>query len=179
MKIYLASNYITHPEMRSLALILVSMGHAVTSEWINGTDTDDWAQYWAQYAQRDLRDIDVADTVIFFSGNPKGCRKRGAKHVEFGYALGLFKRIFIVGKRQNVFHHLPGISRFTDIDALIEYLRSLPKVRYKLGIGTPGGFEFLRYVDTLEEAEKWASTPAECKGTTNVYEEVGGGGTKE
>ena len=68
-----------------------------------------------------------------------------------------------------------------DIDALIEYLRSLPKVRYKLGIGTPGGIRlaFLRYVDTLEEAEKWASTPAECKGTTNVYEEVGGEGTKE
>jgi len=71
MKIYLASNYSTHPEMREHAKTLEALGHKVTSEWINGTHGGDDR---ALYAQIDLRDVDAADAVIFFSESPEGSR---------------------------------------------------------------------------------------------------------
>lgn len=119
MKIYLASNYSTHPEMRGYAAKLEAAGHVVTSEWINGSSRGDDR---AEYARIDLRDVDGADALIFFSESPAGSRTRGGKHVEFGYALARGKRIFLVGPCVNVFHHLPEIIQrhgFDDIARLI------------------------------------------------------------
>ena len=119
MKIYLAANYSTFPQMQEHAKTLEKDGHEVTSEWITGThDKDDRAEY----ARIDLRDVDAAEAVIFFSEAPVGSRTRGGKHVEFGYALAKGKRVFIVGPRVNVFHHLPEIIQrfyFEDIVAII------------------------------------------------------------
>jgi hypothetical protein len=119
MKIYLASNYSTHPEMRERAAELQALGHEVTSEWISGSHGGDDR---AAYAQIDLRDLDASDAVIFWSTTPPNSRTRGGKHVEFGYALAKGKAIFIVGKAENVFHHLPQVIQrveFADVLALI------------------------------------------------------------
>jgi len=119
MKIYLASNYSTHPQMREFAQALAAIGHEVTSEWINGTHGGDDR---AMYAQIDLRDVDAAEAVIFWSEAPAGSRTRGGKHVEFGYALAKGKRLFVVGPCLNVFHHLPEVIQrhhFEDIVALL------------------------------------------------------------
>ncbi len=116
MRIYLASNYSTRPQMRAHAAILQTLGHTVTCEWINGTHGGDDR---ASYAEIDLRDLDAAESVIFFSEAPMGSRTRGGKHVEFGYALAKGKRIYIVGPCVNVFHHLPQIiQRFEFADIL-------------------------------------------------------------
>jgi len=116
MKIYLASNYSTWPQMQEHAKVLKELGHEVTSEWINGTHG---ADDHADYARIDLRDLEVADAVIFFSESPDGSRTRGGKHVEFGYALAKGKHIFLVGRFHNVFHHLPNvIQRFQFRDIL-------------------------------------------------------------
>lgn len=105
--------------MREHALVLEKAGHTVTSEWINGSHGGDDR---AEYARLDLRDVDGADALIFFSESPEGSRTRGGKHVEFGYAMARGKRIFIVGPCVNVFHHLPEIIqrfRFEDILTLL------------------------------------------------------------
>lgn len=108
MRIYLASNYSTHPQMREHAAALRSLGHQVECEWINGTHGGDDR---ATYAEIDLRDLDSADAIVFFAEALEGSRTRGGKHVEFGYALAKGKCIFLVGKPANVFHHLPYVIR--------------------------------------------------------------------
>lgn len=123
MRVYLASNYSTHPEMRINARLLESLGHVVTSEWISGTHG---GEDRAAYAEIDLRDVDSADALIFFAASPEGSRTRGGKHVEFGYALAKGKRIFLVGMPANVFHHLPGVVQrfhFEDILPLLDVSR--------------------------------------------------------
>lgn len=110
MKIYLASNYSTHPAMREHA------GHEVTSEWISGTHGGDDR---VSYAQIDLRDLDAAEAIIFFAEAPEGSRTRGGK---FGYALAKGKRIFLVGKPVNVFHHLPEIIQRIDFQDIVPLL---------------------------------------------------------
>jgi nucleoside 2-deoxyribosyltransferase len=119
MKLYLASNYSTHPQMREIAETLQHRGHEVTSEWINGTHGGDDR---AAYAQIDLRDIDAAEALIFFSESPAGSRTRGGKHVEFGYALAKGKRVFIVGPPVNVFHHLPEVIQRLQFEDLLPLL---------------------------------------------------------
>ncbi len=133
MKIYLASNYSTHPEMREHAKTLEALGHEITSEWINGTHGGDDR---ALYAQIDLRDVDAADAIIFFAEAPEGSRTRGGKHVEFGYALAKGKRIFLVGKPVNVFHHLPEVIQrihFEDLLGLLPHKLELRDVALAVG----------------------------------------------
>ena len=102
--------------MQKFAKALESRGHQVTSEWITGAHKADDS---AAYAEIDLRDIDSADALIFWSEAPAGSRTRGGKHVEFGYALAKQKKIYIVGPPVNVFHHLPRVvQRFEFADIL-------------------------------------------------------------
>jgi hypothetical protein len=37
---------------------------------------------------------------------------RGGRHVEFGAAVATGKRLIVVGHRENLFHHLPGVEFF-------------------------------------------------------------------
>jgi nucleoside 2-deoxyribosyltransferase len=116
MKVYLASNYSTWPDMQVKAAQLKYLGHEVTSEWITGAHNGDDR---AEYAAIDLRDIDEAEAVIFFSESPEGSRTRGGKHVEFGYALARGKQIFLVGPPVNVFHHLPQVVQRLKFEDLL------------------------------------------------------------
>jgi hypothetical protein len=108
MKIYLASNYSTHPLMREVAKGLKAHGHEITGTWIEGTH-DSWPA--VDCAEVDLRDLDAADAIMLFSGNPARSRSRGGKNVEFGYALAKGKLLFLVGEPVNVFHYLPNVVR--------------------------------------------------------------------
>jgi nucleoside 2-deoxyribosyltransferase len=125
MKIYLASNYSTHPAMRDRAKELRDLGHEVVAEWISGTHNMDGAYADAKYAELDLRDIDAADAIILFTDSPPGSRSRGGKHVEFGYALAKGKRLFIVGTPANIFHHLPGVIQRVHWVDLLHVLNGL------------------------------------------------------
>jgi nucleoside 2-deoxyribosyltransferase len=120
MKIYLASNYTSHPYMREVAASLTDLGHEITSEWIQGTHS---SHDHAGYAAIDLRDIDAADALIFFSQDFEGSRTRGGKHVEFGYALAKNKLVCVVGERKNVFHWMPSVVIFNDFSACVEGFR--------------------------------------------------------
>jgi hypothetical protein len=45
---------------------------------------------------------------------------RGGRHIEFGMALGLGKRLTIIGPRETVFHHLDEIEWFQTTEQFLE-----------------------------------------------------------
>jgi hypothetical protein len=132
MKIYLAAQYERIEEMRVIRDILVEGGHTVTSRWIDQTAGQEEAlgqveltaepQRGRNYALIDIDDILTADwVVVFTSGNGGG---RGGYHTELGYALGVQKKVIVVGPRENVFHTLPRVSWFMNPRSFMEKMVS-------------------------------------------------------
>jgi hypothetical protein len=129
MKIYLAARYSRHDEMQGIRDVLRTLGHDVTSRWID-CHTDVVGDFTASFTpevlnqrpeacaplgQHDLDDLDVADTVISFTSNGTG---KGGRHVEFGYALAKGKRCIVVGPREHVFHTLAQVEWYPDWPSL-------------------------------------------------------------
>lgn len=128
MKVYLASRYSRIDELNEYKAKLEEMGEIVTSRWLNGehqlhggeqarlvehVPLDEVPDIGALFAQDDVEDVTAADVVISFSEKPGSEHSRGGRHVEFGLALALGKRLVLIGPRENVFHCLPCISVFS------------------------------------------------------------------
>ena len=118
MKFYLAARYERHPGMRGVAAWLIGIGHTVTSRWISGAHglegtVGGESQHNARMAKEDLSDIIAADCLIFFAEDPMVGVVRGGRHVEFGYALALGKRVIVVDYRENIFHWLPQVEFYS------------------------------------------------------------------
>ena len=128
MVFYLASQYARRDELRVYAQLLTDAGHTVTSRWLLDTNSltvcvKDLAEDDLSFmAVRDIEDIDKAEALVAFSEAPEVATKRGARHVEFGYAIAKKMSIFVVGPRENVFHFLPVVKRHDDINSLINSL---------------------------------------------------------
>lgn len=140
MKFYLAGRYSSHPEMREIKKELVSFGHTVTSRWISGDhESKEGREHTASnqlFAREDLEDIDNANAVIWFS-----CPQndgRGGRHVEFGYAIAIRTQIFVIGRRENVFHWLDAdmIRHFDDWADFKQFLFS--EIRVNQGLTSNG-----------------------------------------
>ena len=126
--VYLAARYSRNDEMRGVRDVLKALGYMVTSRWIDlhggkypGSFTpeqlNDDPVYCARVAEADLDDLADADTVISFTS--PGEYGKGGRHVEFGLALGLGKRLVLVGPRENVFHTLPQVEQYPDWSRLV------------------------------------------------------------
>lgn len=113
MKIYLAASYSRRIEMTEYAKLLESDGHTITSDWITGIhEQTPWTE--TTYAQDDLRCIREAEVFLSFTEpeDVPNLRKRGGRHVEFGYAFAYGKHCVIVGPRENAFYHLLNVHQF-------------------------------------------------------------------
>jgi hypothetical protein len=114
--VYLAARYSRRCEIALKADYLKGYGLEVTSEWLkeptvidpNGTTDPGW---WGTHALHDLADIEAADCLVLFAESPEDSYPRGGRHVEFGYALGIGKRVIVVGPKENIFHALPNVER--------------------------------------------------------------------
>lgn len=117
-KVYLAARYSRYPEMQEYARQLSLCGHEVTARWILGdhelrsdgqSDTPDWT---VRFAQEDWADLMAAEIVLSFTEAPGPVvgRARGGRHVEFGAALAVGKRMIVITHRENVFHYLPQVE---------------------------------------------------------------------
>lgn len=122
MKIYLCSRYSRRDEMREVRAVLARAGHEVTSRWLdtewNETEREGQVyssaappEYRQQYAVADLEDVAAADCLIAFTEPPRS-GGRGGRHVEFGAALALGKRVVAIGFRENLFCHHPAVEFF-------------------------------------------------------------------
>jgi hypothetical protein len=132
VKIYLASQYSRREEMLCVRTALQLMGHVVTARWLE----TEWAdrpdqssacpqEYREKYAVIDAEDVSRSELVISFTELPglPGDGSRGGRHVEFGIAYALGKRLFVVGYRENLFHHLPRVEFFATWEEASEALR--------------------------------------------------------
>lgn len=125
MKIYIAARYGRRDEANSVAFHLRENGHEITSTWINQVE-DEMGYTESEgttmgMAIKDLDEIRDADAIVALSEvdtNPWG---RGGRHVEFGYAIGLEKRIYVVGPMENLFHYLPQVVVTDTIFDLIAF----------------------------------------------------------
>lgn len=122
MKIYLCGRYSRRDQLRSVREELLRLGHTVTSRWLDtnweATERQDRVyssaappEYREQYAALDLEDVAAADCLIAFTEEPRS-GGRGGRHVEFGAALALGKRLVVVGHRENLFHHHSRVEFF-------------------------------------------------------------------
>lgn len=133
MRIYLAARYSRAEEMRKYRRVLETMGHSVTSRWIDqphGGNSDkirgeqDVAE---QAAIEDMEDLIKADMVLSFAGNGDSTKKKaskGGRHVEFGAGLALNKMSVVVGEPEHAFHWLPNIERYSSFEEFADAIAS-------------------------------------------------------
>jgi nucleoside 2-deoxyribosyltransferase len=126
MKVYLAAQFSRRDELREYAEFLRFRGVDVTSRWLEekgdlSGDIND-PKFAEETAIIDLEDVRRADAILFFAENPLIGVKRGGRHVEFGYAVGLRKEVYTVGPRENIFNYLPEVVNFTAVNEALVFL---------------------------------------------------------
>lgn len=132
-QIYLASRYSRRLELCGYREELQKSGYLVQARWLNGghqlsnsgipigesgealVEGDDGqsekaAQLRARLAADDWEDLTSADIIISFTEAPRSNASSGERHVEYGIALGLGKRVIVIGYRENIFHWLPQVE---------------------------------------------------------------------
>jgi nucleoside 2-deoxyribosyltransferase len=108
-QVYLMSQFYDRHRLRHVRTTLETDGIAVLARWIDQEEaelTPADAQRWLQH---DLDDLRAADVCLAWSFPCQHGHGTGGRHVELGYALALQKPILLIGSRENVFHHHPGI----------------------------------------------------------------------
>lgn len=122
MKIYLAHNFEARESLKQTATLLKSLGHEVTSSWIQTEPP--YLKGHAYYANMDLHDIDRADAILHFVNN-FGEKSGKGKYIELGYAIAKEKRIFLFGTTDQdcVFYHLPQVIWLDSFKQLEKHLK--------------------------------------------------------
>lgn len=127
--VYLAARYSRAEEMQGVRSVLEEMGCKVTSRWIDyhggrypgsfkPEQLNEDPGHCGRVAQDDVGDLVAADIVISFSSGD-GAAGKGGRHVEFGMAAALGKRLILVGPREHVFHTLPEVEHYPDWPRLV------------------------------------------------------------
>ena len=114
MKVYLAALFSRRAEMETYANKIAENGHEITARWVYGGE-DGLSR--TEIALMDIEDVDRADAIISFT-HPRGTMTTGGgRHVEFGYALAKGKKLIVIGAYENVFHHMPNVQIYSDLDS--------------------------------------------------------------
>jgi nucleoside 2-deoxyribosyltransferase len=125
--IYIAARFSRRHEAHALGKQLQALGHTITSRWVMpGADHVIPAGQSEQaadaerrrFAMEDCEDVHACDWMISLMQEPRD-NSRGGRHIEFGMALGLGKRLTIIGPRETVFHHLDQVEHFDSVDAFL------------------------------------------------------------
>jgi nucleoside 2-deoxyribosyltransferase len=120
MKVYVAAPY----PIRDLAIYVMRAleehGHEVTSRWLKALD-----ELTDEHARKDMEDVASADVLLAM--NPDGWENigTGGRHVEFGYALALGKRVVLIGQRSNMFHYLNQVTVVDTLEEALAWLTNL------------------------------------------------------
>lgn len=116
---YLAAKYSYRTRCQMVASYLVKACHQVRARWLTGAHDSLQPEDQARYASEDLEDINQADTVVVFHfpcGDPEPSTGR---HIEYGYALAMGKRVILVGPRTSVFHYLDSIQHYATLEQFL------------------------------------------------------------
>jgi hypothetical protein len=103
---------------------LRELGCEITAQWVDGSEE---GQPLTENAIMDFEDVMRADLVVSFT-EPYGSKnKGGGRHTELGMAYALGIDNWIIGEREQIFHHLPEIRQFDSFEDVVQEL-SLAKV---------------------------------------------------
>ena len=127
--IYVAAATSNQAAAARLALKLFDAGFTVVSRWLRHDFSDrpdrmqDWARflvYAEEWGERDLEDLEKADTLIVLANEPS---THGGYHTELGYFLGARRtNIVVVGDRPSVFYYTKDVRWALTTDKLVEWL---------------------------------------------------------
>lgn len=126
--VYIAGRYSRKDELNGYANQARSAGLQVTATWLEEPHAptvqmvDVTEASLRHYAITDENDIRRAEAVVFFAEDQNKQPPRGGRHVEFGLALGLNKRLIVVGAPENIFHYHPGVLVVTSWQAALDAL---------------------------------------------------------
>lgn len=127
MKIYLASRYSRKEELKKVAEELEGLGNEIISSWLDCNRRYEDEEDKETYVPRMVNEVKACDCLIMFN-DPEGQKGRnGGKHVEFGIAMGLDKRLIVTGHRENLFYYHPKIQFYVDTETMMNDLWRQPK----------------------------------------------------
>ena len=114
---YIAARYPRKEEMEGVSLRLEKeLGWSSKSSWVKGSEEGLTRK---EIAMIDLVDVKESDIMILFT-NPKGePHPGGGRFVEFGYALALGLKCYVIGNYENVFCHHPLVKVYPNVDDFI------------------------------------------------------------
>jgi hypothetical protein len=126
MKFFVASH--SQPAAQQVMERLQTSGHVVTARWITadkkfhrGVEAYTDAERTA-ISVMDEEDVREATDGLVLIAEPPGQMVPGGKHVETGMALALGRPVFVIGRKENIFHWHPAVRVFADLDALMAHL---------------------------------------------------------
>lgn len=119
-KIYLAARWPRMNEMAGYALQIEGLGHEITAQWVFNAEAGKTRE---ENALMDFRDVSRSDLVVSFT-HPRGSMQTGGgRHTEFGLAAAWDIENWIVGEREQIFHHLPDVLQFDTFEQVLDKLR--------------------------------------------------------
>lgn len=119
-KVYTAAKYGQMLEMREVCSKITIAGHETTAQWVDGKEANDTQ---TAAAVMDFEDVKRADVLMAFSDKRGRLNTGGGRHVEYGIAMALGKRIMVVGPRgEHVFHAWPGVEFYDTAEEAIAAL---------------------------------------------------------
>ena len=106
--VYLSARFHRRDELDEYREALEERGVEVTSRWLTDQPPELTERAWRELASKDRDDVERADVLVLFAeaGNAGG----GGRHVEFGVALALRKRLIVVGAVENLFQRLSEVE---------------------------------------------------------------------
>lgn len=139
--VYLAGTYARRLELLQYSREMEEIGcYRSTAQWLTGAydPPPPWTPEKEYYENRqkagecDFIDCSESQTVIAFTDPGGPSTTTGGHHTEIGIALGRRIPLYIVGRRVNVFHYLPGILLFADWPACKKHLIQIKDLAHAL-----------------------------------------------
>jgi len=124
LNIYLAARFSKRSTLEQWAHKLQGLGHVMVSRWalrdsdhklVDGLSPQAATSERIRFAREDIEDIHRCDMVLSLMEEPRS-NGRGGRHVEFGYAMALTKKMVIIGPKETVFHEIPEVDHFETFD---------------------------------------------------------------
>ena len=124
MRVYLSARFQRREQLNAYRLSLVQHGIEVTSRWLTQPAPELTDDSWRELAAIDREDVERADALILFAESERD--GGGGRHVEFGMALVLGKKIIVIGQVENLFQRAPEVKVVSSWDEAVEELLGEP-----------------------------------------------------
>lgn len=137
-KVYIAAPYGLRHDLLENARRLSSLGHEITSRWLNEPSSND---YFVQYlharrdglippdptsdsklstiALHDYQDLQRADVFLRFGPTAEHQSVGQGRFVETGMAFALGLEVVLVGPRESIFDYLPLVQVYETFEAAV------------------------------------------------------------